>query len=258
MISTNQGLPSSSKNNFKPFYFNHNWMLDENYKEVMVSQWNLYNHLNNLPSKLADLANFLKGWADKTVGSLPKEIKRIQNRINNIREADIMSCGKDMELKLEATLEKLFRKEEVYWHQISRVNRLNSGDQNTAFFHKAASSRRRRNSIVSLARANNTLTSEQKEVEEIVTNYFTSLFSTQHPTPGDISNITNLLPRVVSHDMQEHLARTFTPEEVRKALFDLSPSKAPGLPRSSSKMHGIYWVKTLPRQCLGFSTMVLL
>lgn len=133
--------------------------------------------MNNLPSKLADLATFMQGWADSTVDSLPKNIKRIQNCINNIRETDSMRNEKYLEHKLEASLEKLLQKEEIYWHQRSRVNWLNFEDQNMTFFHKAASSRRRRNNIVSLSRVDNTLTSNQKEVEEIVTSYFSSLFS---------------------------------------------------------------------------------
>ena len=36
------------------------------------------------------------------------------------------------------TLEATFLKEEMFWHQSSRVNWLKYGDQNTRFFHLSA------------------------------------------------------------------------------------------------------------------------
>lgn len=37
--------------------------------------------------------------------------------------------------KLQRELGEEYRKEELYWHQKSRIQCLNEGDQNTRFFH---------------------------------------------------------------------------------------------------------------------------
>lgn len=43
-----------------------------------------------------------------------------------------------------------------------------------------------------------------------------------------ILNISNLVPRGVLQEMNNYFDTPFTKEEVKKALFDLHPSKAPG------------------------------
>lgn len=87
---------------------------------------------------------------------------------------------------LEASLVKLLCKEEIYWKQRSRNKWLAARDRNTTFFHNSAYVRKVRNNINCLRRLDNTLTADQKEIEGIVTDYYTALFSTQQL---DMANI---------------------------------------------------------------------
>lgn len=61
-----------------------------------------------------------------------------------------------------------------------------------------------------------------------MTDFYSTLFTTQNPDQEDIQNVTNLIPSAVTQDMNIRLAHPFSKEEVKKALFDLSSSKAPG------------------------------
>ncbi|KAH0969686.1 hypothetical protein GBA52_028478 [Prunus armeniaca] len=45
---------------------------------------------------------------------------------------------------INADLEKLWKAEELYWCQRSRVNWLSAGDKNTRFFHLSTIQRRQR------------------------------------------------------------------------------------------------------------------
>jgi hypothetical protein len=56
---------------------------------------------------------------------------------------EAVSKQREIQLKMENLLEQ----EELYWVQRGRVNWLKHGDQNTAFFHRSASARRKRNFI---------------------------------------------------------------------------------------------------------------
>lgn len=87
---------------------------------------------------------------------------------------------------------------------------------------------------------------DQKEIEHIILNFYSFLFTSQNPTSFVIENITSLITPLVDQDMNTKLEMPFTKEDIRKALFDLNSSKAPDLDvsrPSSSKMLGIWWAK---------------
>lgn len=162
------------------------------------------------------------------MGSLTKEIKETRKRLNTYREAEDIAHQREVIGKLEVSLEKLLLKEEIYWKQRSRNKWLASGDRNTTFFHKSATARRKINWIYGLSDGHNNPTSKQKEIEKIVIDFYSVMFTSQNPSSLDIKTITNLMPPAVTHDMNRCLSQPFTRDEIHKALFDLNPSKAPG------------------------------
>lgn len=66
----------------------------------------------------------------------------------------------------------------------------------------------------------NTITTNKNQIEDIITSYYSTLFTTQSPSPGDIQNITEHITISVTIDMNDKLSRPFSGEEIRKALFD--------------------------------------
>lgn len=71
-------------------------------------------------------------------------------------------------------------------------------------------------------------TSYQGQIKNIVTNYYTELFKLQSPGNNDIQRITDHMSPLVTGDINDLLGRPFSNEKVHRALFDLSPTKAPG------------------------------
>lgn len=116
------------------------------------------------------------------MGSLFKEIKHTQNCLNKIIEAVENSPLRNDINHLEVSIEKLLQKEETHWKIRSRNNWLAEGDRITAYFHKTATERRKRNNILNLKNANSIITPDQKEMDDIVTNFYSSLVTTQSPT----------------------------------------------------------------------------
>lgn len=129
---------------------------------------------------------------------------------------------------LEVKLDNLLLKEEIYWKQRSRINWLSEGDRNTAYFHKYATARRKRNSIHRLKKNDDSYTTTQMELENLITDYYSHLFSSQHPSSENISKISNILHQGVTQDMHNYFDTSFSKEEIKKALFDLHLSKALG------------------------------
>lgn len=139
------------------------------------------------------------------MGSLARRIKKTQASIDRFKE-DIDGPHQISSIfYLEHQLEKLLLKEEVYWRQRSRNNWLGAGDKNTSFFHKSASVRRSRNYILSLRKEDNTVTSNRREIEDMVINFYASLLSSQRPDEADLNIVTNRIPKMMSSNMNAKL-----------------------------------------------------
>jgi hypothetical protein len=76
-------------------------------------------------------------------------------------------------------------------------------------------------------------------VEDIAVNYFRNIFTTAHPTR--IGETLVAVEKVISEETNQRLLQQFTPEEVRVALFQMHPSKAPGADGMPSFFYQKYW-----------------
>lgn len=62
-------------------------------------------------------------------------------------------------------------------------------------------------------------------IAQIVEHYFQHLFTSSNPE--DIEGVLNSVDRRVTPSMNASILQRYTPEEVRKALFQMHPSKSP-------------------------------
>lgn len=103
---------------------------------------------------------------------------------------------------------------------------MREGDRNTNYFHACANQRKKTNTIVGIRDSNNIWYNDEVGIERVVDNYFQGINTSSNPTT--IDTVTQEVEHVVSPGMNEDLMKPFTREEVRRALFQMSPSKAPG------------------------------
>ncbi|XP_062014569.1 uncharacterized protein LOC133731138 [Rosa rugosa] len=114
-------------------------------------------------------------------------------------------------------------------------------DRNSRFFHKKASHRRQKNKIKGLFNATGTWQESKVGIDGVVLDYFQSIFSSQ---PSDLEAqdvvLQTIEPRV-SANMNARLLAPYELEEVRIALFQMHPSKAPGPDGLSPFFFQKYW-----------------
>jgi hypothetical protein len=127
---------------------------------------------------------------------------------------------------LRRELSMLMGKEEVFWCQRSRVSWLKGGDRNTSFFHESASQRKKANTIVGLRDLNDNWQTDMGTMESIAVAYFNHLFTSS--IPSTVGEVVQYVDPVVTTDTNADLMRPFTYDEVKRALFQMHPSKAPG------------------------------
>jgi hypothetical protein len=116
--------------------------------------------------------------------------------------------------------------EDIKWRQRSKTDWLQFGDKNSKFFHACANQRRRSNQIHSILDEQGLLRETQEDIGAAFTNYFNNLFATdgmEHMEEGLIA-----VEERVTGAMNETLLQPFNELEIRTALFQMGPLKAPG------------------------------
>jgi len=119
-----------------------------------------------------------------------------------------------------------YTEEEIFWYQKSCQNWLALGDKNTKYFHALTKQRRAKNKILDILDNNEVWVDNEEEIEKVVVNYFKNLFSSSNMV--DPSLVLRDISPSVSPTMNEFLVKEVTEEEVKRALFSLNPTKAPG------------------------------
>ncbi|KAL9687723.1 hypothetical protein QQ045_032130 [Rhodiola kirilowii] len=133
-------------------------------------------------------------------------------------------------------------RKELYWRQRSKAEWLKFGDRNTSFFHAKASQRRRRNHIERLTDPSGAYCESEEGMVSIVSDYFTNIFNSQVTAQeGSWTGVFDHIPRLVSEEMNDKLRVPFTEGEVKRALFQMHPTKAPGLDGFSALFFQSNW-----------------
>ncbi|KAA3473556.1 reverse transcriptase [Gossypium australe] len=170
---------------------------------------------------------YIGKWFTWERGNLPET--NIQERLDRglieLTEADRddENLAELINMKIQLNFE--IENDERYWEQRARINWLQSSDKNTSFFHKQATQQRRRNLIQQLYFEDGRETEEICEMEAIARSYFQNLFSVGRR--GNYKYLLTSIDRCIYEEDNSRLSVGFTKEEIRAALAELGPTKAP-------------------------------
>jgi hypothetical protein len=182
--------------------------------------------LEGLQKKMVVVSKHLGGWETSTFGNVKRELKGLKEDLERLHSDSHRLGPSHEERKITDRIVELNHREEIMWKQCSRVTWLTEGDRNTRFFHLRASQRRRRNKISKLKMADGSFTEDETVMASMTTEFYRSLY-----TAEGTSNTDQLLDTVltkVTGEMNDMLLKTIGPEEVKNALFQMFPTKAPG------------------------------
>ena len=121
----------------------------------------------------------------------------------------------------------------------SRVPWLRKGDRNTAYYHALAAQRKRVNRIAHLQRSDGSTCAIEDEDKAKVQSFYHDLYSSQGY--NDMNELLQFVLARVTEDMNTSLDKPFEPDEVRVALFQMSPSKAPGVDGFTAGFFQRHW-----------------
>ena len=97
-------------------------------------------------------------------------------------------------------------------------------DRNTKYFHQSTMQRRRRNKVLSLKRDDGIWVDEERRIMENFQSFFEKLFETKRNR--DCGDVLEIIPKLVSDEMNKELIMDVCEKEVMQATFKLGAMKA--------------------------------
>ncbi|KAL9668671.1 hypothetical protein QQ045_006209 [Rhodiola kirilowii] len=149
----------------------------------------------------------------------------------------------EKEIKATNELDEWMTREELLWRQRSRTEWLKAGDRNTAFFKAKATSRRNKKWIQMLKKEDGAEVCNNDDILSEFSNYFKHLFHTSEElvADDDWEAALDMVPVKVTSAMNQKLDDPYTINEVRAALFQMHPTKAPGMDGFSAMFYQSFW-----------------
>ncbi|KAI9116796.1 hypothetical protein K1719_012162 [Acacia pycnantha] len=124
----------------KPFKFEANWVQHDDFLEIVHEGWNGADEISD--DKVLELINRLDAcreklilWSKKAFPNFRKLISHLRRSLSNCHRGCMSAVKLSEAEELVRQIEDVWRKEEVYWWQRSRLSWLSCGDRNTKFFH---------------------------------------------------------------------------------------------------------------------------
>ncbi|XP_019181382.1 PREDICTED: uncharacterized protein LOC109176404 [Ipomoea nil] len=218
------------------FRFEMAWLLDEGCREVVEIAWQggRTEGLLNCQQRCGDR---LMRWGGDHFHKFGEHIRRLRREQGRIRGRRDPASLAQFQL-LNNQISQLEAQEDVFWRQKAKQHWLRGADANTKYYHRYASARKKKNSVSKLLNENGVWV-EGQDMNNVVINYFNTIFATSNPVCED-SLFDEFGPRVTT-DQNEALLCPYDVAEVKTALFAMYPDKAPGPDGMNPGFYQRFW-----------------
>lgn len=130
-----------------------------------------------------------------------------------------------LEAELSHEYQTLLQQEQLHWFQRSRSKWLVQSEQNTKYFHTSILIRRACNKVCMLKDAQDEWVGDSETLTQMARNFYMQLYVAKRDTHS--SYFPGLLP-TLSHVDKKLLNQPVSIAEMKKAVFDMGPNRAPG------------------------------
>lgn len=220
----------------KRFKFENVWIREKDCSRIIKESWEQAGSCNII-DKMEYCSLKLEEWGGGKAQEMQREIQQYRNDMRKLRaRKDDYGVTKYNEAR-NAFL-KLLERQKIYWKQRAKQFWLREGDQNTKFFHRFVTGRKRQNKVTKLQDSSGNRKEDKEGIRQIITDYFSELFQSS----GTCEILTEREKmRQVTAKQNHNLNRTVTSEEVKLAVFAMHPDKSPGVDGLNPGFFQAYW-----------------
>ena len=221
--------------------FEAKWLKEDTVEEIVKTAWEkakLAGIGPSLAARTRAVHDDLHSWDRITLKGPKRRISKLKKELEKLRRGPMNAESRSRQKEVLVLIENLLDQEEIFWLQRGRANWLMNGDCNTAFFHNAATARKKRNNIKKLL-DDTGVWRQGAELKNHIRSYFSNLFTSEVGQPN--MEVLSLVRKRVSDKMNNALLAPYMGDDVRKALFDIGDLKAQGPDGLHAIFYKIFW-----------------
>ncbi|CAA7020450.1 unnamed protein product [Microthlaspi erraticum] len=191
--------------------------------EIVERAWNQPDRVS-VEQRIACCRKEISKWNKEHHRNSQKAIKEEKQNLELAMSSSVLD--QDRIVEINTNLKTAYQKEEEYWRQRSRTLWLALGDKNSGYFHAITRGRRAVNKLAIIEDVNGVSMYEEDKIVQVINSYFQDLFITR--SANCIETVSQALKPCISDSVNAMLIADPSPDEIKEALFSISPDKAPG------------------------------
>lgn len=185
-----------------------------------------------LTTNLKIIKNKALEWNKNNFNNIFEEKNQLEKEITNLNNIVIEQGMNDLsyhkEKELLAKYNDILLKEEIFRKQKSRESWLKEGDSNTKFFHNTTNYKRSINRIVKIKTPEGCITEDPDQIATVIINFYKSLLNNIEAVDLNAQNdMLKAKPKLITESDNKIMNNKLSLEEVKTAVFQLHPDKAP-------------------------------
>jgi ribonuclease HI len=194
--------------------------------------------------KIRRLKRALKLWAKNQPSPIAVRLAaqaQLEAHQLEMEHQEVTPKTLQQEDNLQRQWHKACRAEEDYWRQKSRSLWLKEGDRNTGYFHKQAEARKQYKAVTEVQVQNKTI-ADPEGIKQAAYEAFETLYTEPKGTEMDQQRYPlTVIPRLINEDTNNKLTREVTQQEIKEALDQMNPDKAPGPDGFTARFYQQCW-----------------
>lgn len=181
---------------------------------------------NSFLDKAKSCQRGLVKWHKKEFRRADEQILKLKQRLSVLINQSHQHQNWEDIRTIKVRIAELWKQEEKFWCQRSRVKWLKSGDRNSSFFHASTVQRRGKNRIQRLRGQNEEWVDGREDIFRHILDHFREVYFSDEPTVGQECLVC--IPNLVTDSMNATLMAPFSEADIKEVVFSMGSLKAPG------------------------------